>query len=227
MSLNYNANFDFLKEKNLLLISEDKNLIKAANHKLYEEVNDLEIISSILNITIYSKYDLIIVDTDYDDVSVTSSIIYNNAKEIPIIFVTNNIENNILEFTQKLNLKNILLKNINLDLIKYYVYIALKKSNIINFNDGYYFDLSENKLFWNNKEVNLTSLETDLFRYLLNNRSKIISYEEIKNKVWKERKFTIYGMRNIINKIREKSYYDIITNISKSGYTIKNFHIFS
>jgi len=35
-----------------------------------------------------------------------------------------------------------------------------------------------------------------------------------------EKKMSIYTMRNVINKIRNKTYYEIIKNNSSSGYQI-------
>lgn len=221
------TSFDFLKEKRVLLISEDKELIKNTRYDLYNDLQELEQVNSLLNITNYSKYDLIIVDIDTNDLLVVSSILRSSAKDIPVIFVTSELENRILESSNNIKLRNIILKDTNIDLLKYYVAIVLKSTTIINFNDGYYFDMNKEEFFCNGKLVKLTALEIDLFKYLLNNRTRVVSYEEIKENVWADKKFTIFGMRNIINKIREKSYYDIISNISKSGYTIKNYHIFS
>lgn len=221
------TNFNFLKEKSVLLISKDINLIKNINYNLFENLKELEIVNSILNITSYSKYDLIIVDTDDNDLFIISSILSTSAKEIPVILITSEMHNKILDLSDYIKLRNIILKDINTDYIKYYVALTLKKTTIVNFNDGYYFDMNKDKLYCNGRDIKLTLLETQLFKYLIDNRKKIVSYEEIKNSVWGERKFTIFGMRNIINKIREKSYYDIITNVSKSGYIIQNYHIFS
>lgn len=221
------TSFNFLREKSVLLISEDKNLIKNINYNLFEDLKEIETVNSILNIANYSKYDLIIVDIDDNDLSIVSSILSSNAKEIPVILISSEIQNRILDLSDYIKLRNIILKDINTDYIKYYVALTLKKSTIINFNDGYYFDMNKDKLYCNGRVIKLTLLETQLFRYLIDNRNKIVSYEEIKNNVWDGKKFTIFGMRNIINKIREKSYYDIITNVSKSGYIIQNYHIFS
>lgn len=217
--------FNFLEEKNILLITEDKELIKNTKYLLYENIKDFEQVSSILNITNYSKYDLIIVDIDNNELSIVSSILETSAKDIPIIFIASKFENSILELSENIKLKNIILKNSNTNLLKYYIALVLKENSIVNFNDGYYFNINKEELFCNKKLVKLTALEIDLFKYLLNNRNKIVTYDEIKKSVWHNKKFTIYGMRNIINKIREKSYYDIISNIPKKGYIIKNYHI--
>ena len=221
------TSFDFLRQKSVLLISEDKELIRNTKNDLYEELKDLEQVNSILNITDYSKYDLIIVDIDTNELSIVSSILEVNASDLPVIFVTSELENRILQLCDNIKLRNIIVKDMNSDLLKYYVAIVLKRTTIINFNDGYYFNMNKEEFYCNGKQIKLTALEIDLFKYLLNNRTRIVSYDEIKDNVWADRKFTIFGMRNIVNKIREKSYYDIINNVSKSGYTIKNYHIFS
>lgn len=218
-------NFNFLEEKNILLITEDKELINDTKYLLYENTKDFEQVSSILNITNYSKFDLIIVDIDSNELSIVSSILETSAKDIPIIFITSKLDNSILHLSENIKLKNIVIKNVNTNLLKYYIALVLKESSIINFNDGYYFNTNKEEFFCNKKLVKLTSLEIDLFKYLLNNKNRVVTYDEIKKNVWHNKKFTIYGMRNIINKIREKSYYDIINNVPKIGYVIKNYHI--
>lgn len=42
----------------------------------------------------------------------------------------------------------------------------------------------------------------------------------IKDVVWRGKDMSIYTMRNIVNKIRQKTYYEIIKNHSNKGYTI-------
>ncbi|CAI8194635.1 MAG: Uncharacterised protein [Arcobacter lacus] len=54
-------------------------------------------------------------------------------------------------------------------------------------------------------------------------RNEITDYDTIKEVVWKGKDMSIYTMRNIVNKIRQKTYYDIIKNHSNKGYTIDNY----
>ena len=51
-------------------------------------------------------------------------------------------------------------------------------------------------------------------------RNEITDYTVIKEVVWKGKDMSIYTMRNIVNKIRQKTYYEIIKNHSNKGYTI-------
>ena len=39
-----------------------------------------------------------------------------------------------------------------------------------------------------------------------------------KNNVWKDKKMTLFTLRNIIRNIREKTYHDLIKNVSNHGY---------
>jgi Fic family protein len=49
---------------------------------------------------------------------------------------------------------------------------------------------------------------------------KILMDDTIKDLVWKGKDMSIYTMRNIVNKIRQKTYYEIVRNHSSRGYTI-------
>ena len=57
------------------------------------------------------------------------------------------------------------------------------KSNILNFS-GYTIDFDKRIVTENNKPVNLTSKEYDLLFFLLNNKSKAFSRDQILDNVW-------------------------------------------
>ena len=57
-------------------------------------------------------------------------------------------------------------------------------------------------------------------KLLITKRNDITEYDIIKDVVWKGKDMSIYTMRNIVNKIRQKTYYEIIKNHSNKGYTI-------
>ena len=52
--------------------------------------------------------------------------------------------------------------------------------------------------------------------------NNIVSYEEIKNIVWAKNKFSIFGLRNTVKKIREKTNYKFIQNCSSKGYIMRS-----
>ena len=55
---------------------------------------------------------------------------------------------------------------------------------------------------------------------MITRRNEITDYDTIKDIVWKGKDMSIYTMRNIVNKIRQKTYYEIIRNHSNKGYTV-------
>lgn len=227
MNIPCSKNFEILKDKNLLLISQDNFVVDNIKENLSYELKDLIHKESLLDISNFNDYNLIIIDVLNENLEELSLLLSLKAKDIPIILIVDEIDITILDCGKNIKLRNIVLKNQNIDFLKYYVAIILDKTDIIYFENGFSFDLSNDTFYKNNIIVNLTTLERDFLKYLIKRKNEIISYEEIKNSVWKNNKYSIYGMRNVIKQIREKSFYDIIFNVSKKGYRIGSYHIFS
>lgn len=94
-------------------------------------------------------------------------------------------------------------------------------TSIIELDNGFYYDRYLIKLFdSNDKEVKLTNIQKSIFIVLLENKGNIISIEGIIEKVWNTRDVSIFTFRNMIKKIREKTYYELIVNRSNHGYSI-------
>lgn len=227
MNIPCSNNFDLLKDKNLLLISQDNDVIDNINENLSHELESLVYKEDLLKLSNYNDYNLIIIDISNYNLEEVSSILSLKAKDVPIIFIADEIDITILDCAKKIKLRNIVLKNQNIEFLKYYVAIILDKTNLVHFENGFSFDLNNNTFYKNNIKVSLTTLERTLLRYLIKRKNEIVTYEEIENSVWKNKKYSVDGMRNIIKQIREKSFYSVILNMSKKGYTIGNYHIFS
>ena len=89
---------------------------------------------------------------------------------------------------------------------------------VVNFNHGYTFNLSSDKLLHKEDEIILANLEKKLFKYLLDNSGSIVSLDEINEMVWNGKDMSVFTLRNYINKIRSKTYHEIIINKSSRGY---------
>lgn len=112
---------------------------------------------------------------------------------------------------------------INIDDLKLSINIALnqtKRSDKVLLSEGVYYDSYRERFYDKNGAVDFTKLEFSLLKLLLDNHDRITSYDEIKEKVWKGKKMSIFTMRNVVNKIRNKTYYTIIKNNSSKGYQI-------
>lgn len=95
-----------------------------------------------------------------------------------------------------------------------------KRADKILLNNNIYYDAYRERFYNEDGAISLTKFEFQVLKLLLDNHTRIISYDEIQEKVWKDKKMSIFTMRNVINKIRNKTYYDIIRNNSSKGYQI-------
>lgn len=78
------------------------------------------------------------------------------------------------------------------------------EQNIIKY-DNYVINLDKRKVTENDKEIRLTTLEFDLLVYLLNNKGKQLSREEILEKVWQEDYFgSDRVVDDLIRRLRNK-----------------------
>jgi len=118
---------------------------------------------------------------------------------------------------------SILSNPVNYNDLRLSMLMALNQSRRVDktfLNHGFYYDGYRERFYNENGAISFTKFEFGLLKLLLDNSNEIISYDQIKNKVWKEKKMSIFTMRNVINKIRNKTYYEIIRNNSSSGYQI-------
>jgi len=96
-----------------------------------------------------------------------------------------------------------------------------QQNRIITFKEGFYYDRLKNSLFdKNNKKIKLTNLQNGLFNTLLRYEGEIVEFNTIHKEVWKNKKMSIFTMRNIVKRIRDLSYYGIIKNHSNKGYSL-------
>lgn len=111
----------------------------------------------------------------------------------------------------------------DIDQLKMSIVMALNQSKRVDkicLDNDIYYDAYRERFYDNFGEIAFTKFEFQVLKLLLDNSDRIIDYTEIKEKVWKEKKMSIFTMRNVINKIRNKTYYNIIKNSSSQGYQI-------
>lgn len=98
--------------------------------------------------------------------------------------------------------------------------IDLKSNNIVYLENDFYYDKSSKRLFNSDKQIiKLTNYEEEFFDLLIANLNQFVSINDIFNHIWGE-KVSIFTLRNLVKKIRDKSYYEIIVNKSNIGYKI-------
>lgn len=135
------------------------------------------------------------------------------------------MENICLNLTINKNIKSKMetkLEKLNINFDNYIESLIKKDIEFyIEFDEGFFYDLSTNKLLNRFKtEITFTRLERNLFNLLLKEKGRIVSSDEIKEIVWRDREMSIFSLRNVIKKIRDKTYKDIIKTYSSNGYKI-------
>ncbi|MFK2821572.1 transcriptional regulator [Arcobacter sp. YIC-80] len=90
----------------------------------------------------------------------------------------------------------------------------------LEFDKGFYFDISRDELFYDKKIVKLTRTEKSLIKLLIERKDELVTYESIEKIVWKNKNFSKYTLRNIVKHIREKTNESFIKNSSNRGYII-------
>lgn len=88
---------------------------------------------------------------------------------------------------------------------------------------GYIYDLNKKALTYNDNLIILTYIEGLFLEYLIKNMDKYVSSDEIIENVSKTKPMSIFAMRNVVKKLRDKTHKDLITVKSNVGYMIKRF----
>ena len=81
---------------------------------------------------------------------------------------------------------------------------------------------SQGCLHYQDKRISLTQKERHLLLLLLQNRGRIVYYEEIEFKVWIDTPMSLSALKSTVRNIHAKSPFKFITNYSKEGYGISD-----
>ncbi len=211
-----------LSNMNILCITNNAKLKSDINSNL-NEVKNIIFVESVNDDISDISYDVLLVDFNFE----TSIKIMNETKiskpSLPkIVILEEQSETNIVKCINS-GAYSILSPNCNFTDLKLSVTMALnqtKRVDKITLGQDVYYDSYRERFYDKLGELSFTKFEFQVLKLLLQNHARITTYDEIKEKVWKDKKMSIFTMRNIINKIRNKTYYDIIKNISSNGYQI-------
>jgi DNA-binding response OmpR family regulator len=91
----------------------------------------------------------------------------------------------------------------------------------IKLGEEFYYHRQSDKLYdKENKKIPLTKTEKKLLLTLIEYTEKIVPVDILIARSWNKTNVTIYTFRNVIKKIRDKTYYELIKNHSSLGYSI-------
>jgi len=204
----------------ILCITDDK----AFQSQMVEKFSDAKELLFLQNIDDCDQtYDILVLDFDIENsLEILKAIKLKKPMLPKIVLLDGDDEEDILSCINY-GAYSILAKPIFDKDLRYSMIMALNQSkrvDKISISEDIFYDSYRERFYNKDGVINFTRFEFDLLKLLLDNPDRIISYDEIKLKVWKEKKMSIFTMRNVINKIRNKTYYEIIRNNSSTGYQI-------
>ena len=200
-----------------LISSFGCNLVKYATHpkKAIKLMQEEEINLILMDINL--KFDI------------TGIELYKSFKtEIPVIYITAYNDEETIEKAIQTNPLGYLIKPYKEDELKAQLLLAkykmishnkttLTNSNIVTLGEGYSFDNSREKLYFNDIQINLGSKELKLLKLLINARGYIVNFDTIEEELWAENSVRASTMRTLIYRLRGKLEYKLIENVYNQG----------
>ncbi|WP_417325514.1 response regulator transcription factor [Halarcobacter sp.] len=235
---NYKDNkksFKIIKEHlNILYLEDEKNIrikLKEALELIVSNVYDCENTEQAKQILNNKRIDIIISDINLKDENALDFIknIRKDYSTIPIILLSAYTEKNYLLEAAKLKLVDYLVKPIDFKILNNAIENAAQElidygNYIVDFENNTSYNILHKKLLSKdtNKELTLTAKEIELLEYLISNSNRVLSHDEIKNKLWIDAyEITDSALKNLINKLRKKIGKESIKNISGVGFKIE------
>ncbi len=216
-----------LENINLLVVSKDSKF-RDDTKSLFSTLKNYEVASSCMQIKelcTLIKFDLIVIDNeDNDFIDIFENLDKECMPDIKIVILNENSEDNIQKAIS-VGAYSILIKPLNIINVKLAIIASLnqsKRNDKVSLGHGYYLDSYRDRVYnKSGKVIEFTKLEFGLLKLILENKGSVVDYDMIAVEVWKGKNMSIFTMRNVINKIRTKTYYDIFNNASSKGYIIK------
>ena len=108
------------------------------------------------------------------------------------------------------------LKDILLNIVKN---IDSSSTNIVQLKDNFIYDNYNNTLLKNKQIISLSKKENMFLNYVIDNKDRAVSYDEINNNLWNG-DMTHNALRSVVKEVRRKTYKELIRNISGVGYRV-------
>jgi DNA-binding response OmpR family regulator len=219
--------------KNLRQLSNAKLLVVSNDSQISDKIGGMFKECILLSEDQFNKvqddsFDLIIIDIPDEKVKTFCSNLNDNMCNISKIIIANNESEDVIKTAINCLAYAVLSKPINFIDLQYMSIMSLnqtKRGDKKLFQDGIYYDNYREKFFNKRlKQIELTKLEHRFLKLLIEKTDEIVNYDTIQEIVWQGKDMSVFTMRNVVNKIRQKTYHDIIKNHSNRGYSIDSSH---
>ena len=144
-------------------------------------------------------------------------------KSIPIVIITAHTDKEYLLEAIELKMEKYIVKPIELEsllnvLEKCVYLLELNQKILLKIDENYIYDYDKKELRYKDEIELLNKKEISFFELLIKNQNRIVSYEELQDKVWIDDVMTDSALRSLVRNLRKKLPTDIIFNLSGIGY---------
>jgi DNA-binding response OmpR family regulator len=221
----------------LLLVGSNKSYLKEFLPKFKKNyvVDVANLSSRALHLSEFCCYDSIIIDSYLEDIPALElcRMMRDLNVDYPIIYLCDRKNKNDRVRALSTGVDVMITKPVDVEEIKAQIHVLTRRSaNHKNCSDilksgDLCLDMKNNKFFFNGNEVSLRRKEFDILEYLMINRGRVISKEELLEHVW-DRGIEIFSntvevhMLNIRIKFRDMGGGNIVKTHRGFGYEIES-----
>jgi len=219
-----------LKSLSILYVEDEEGIRKKMSDSLrYYAKEVFEAPNGKVGLKIYKekKPDIIFTDIlmpQMDGIELVKEIRKEDSKT-PIVMVTAHTDKEYLLSAVELHLEQYIVKPINLKDLKE----SLEKCvDVISANHavakelpcGYSYDFDNKLLTCNEEEIVMSKKEIAFFELLLQNRHRVVTYEELQHNIWQDDVMTDCALKSLLRNVRQKFPKGYIKNLSGVGYRL-------
>lgn len=224
-----NEIFKELAHLNVLLVEDDTQLqgvlaglLAPYVSQIYKAQNGQE------GLECFSKNDIDIIITDINMTHMSGTSMAKRVRELdarmPIIFITAYDTDENLQNSISIQNSNLLKKPFDKQQLLIMILMATKNGvktiKRLNLGRGFSYDMQDRLLYSESGNIALTRTEQRLLHILAINKERVVSFDMIENFAWNGKVASFETIRNYINKLRTKTYAQLIKNVQGLGYKL-------
>ncbi len=214
-----------------ILYAEDedgirKNILKTLRYyskEVYEATNGKEA----LDLYFEKKPDIILSDIHMplmDGITFIKEV-RKVDKTTPVVMITAHTEKKYLLEAIELHMEKYLVKPITTKMLFETLGKCIESLNInevikLESDENYTYDFGIKKLKYKGEIIVLNKKEIRFIELLIQNQNRVVTYDELQDKVWQELIMTDSALRSVVLHLRKKLPTNIINNLSGIGYKI-------
>jgi len=146
-------------------------------------------------------------------------------RDIPIVMITAHTDKKYLLEAVELHMEKYIVKPIELEslfevLEKCISVLTLNNEVTLNVDENYKYDYDKKELKYKEDSILLNKKEMLFFEVLISNQNRVVTYEELQDKVWGDDIMTDSALRSLVRNLRKKLPTDIVFNLSGVGYRL-------